>query len=232
MQSPFYLLAALLLSGTTAHAQKKTKPVAATSTKLEQGSFSPEGKRVGKWNFYNRKKELELSINYDSSRIVFTQADTSRYLVRVGEEWQLQRLARVPRFMGSSDERLFTLQKSLRYPFAAMSARQQGTVVLAYTVDPSGHTSEYAIEQSGGKYLNEEVLRAVQLLPDNWIPAIYQGRPTATRFYLTVNFKFLSESEAQQRPSTSVQGSTANAAGVVAPVPRFKQEIMVMGFAR
>ena len=235
MRISFFAIAVASLFTTEAQAQKKLKQAPVPVVQYEKGVTAADGKRVGKWEFYNRAAELELTFDYDSSRISYQRPDTTRYLVRVGKEWQLKRLARAPHFMGSSDERLFTLQRSLRYPLGAMSARQQGTVILAFTVDLNGHTSEYTIEQSGGKSLNEEVWRAVQTLPDNWIPAIFQGRPAATRFYLTVNFKLMSENEAQNFRSNIEQTSetsTGNTRIAATPTPHFKQEVVVVGFSQ
>ena len=232
----FYSLSAvLLLFGTSAQAQKTNKTKAVARPVLEQGATAPDGKRVGKWNFYNRSQELELTFDYDSSRIVFAQVDTARYPAQVGDQWQLKQLARAPHVMGSADERLHSLQKTLRYPPAAMMVRQQGTVTMAYTVATDGHTTDYTVVQDGGRTLNEEVWRAVQTLPDRWIPAIYQGRPVATRFYLTVRFKLMSEDEAEQLQSTAGQQNAAdstNTGKLITPTPRFKQEIVVGGFTR
>ncbi|WP_125932678.1 energy transducer TonB [Hymenobacter glacialis] len=204
-------------------------------SKLEKGTTGPDGNRVGKWNFYNRKEELELTVDYDSSRVSFMQEDTTRYLVQVGEEWQPKRLARAPRPMGSADHRLATLQGALRYPVSALMGQQQGTMLLSYIVDPNGHTRDYVVEKSVSTACNNEVWRALQTLPDNWIPAIYQGRPVAARFYLTVKFQIMSSAE-WRRFKEEYEGrgqSPASAAKVAAaPSPHYVQEVVITAVAQ
>ncbi|OGX88454.1 hypothetical protein BEN47_08940 [Hymenobacter lapidarius] len=178
---------------------------------------------------------MELTVDYDSSRVAFVQEDTTRYLVQVGEEWLLKRLARVPRPMGSADHRLATLQGALRYPVSALMGQQQGTMLLSYIVDPNGHTRDYVVEKSVSTACNNEVWRALQTLPDNWIPAIYQGRPVAARFYLTVKFQIMSSAEwlrfreEEERRGQSPAGDTKVAS---APSPRYVQEVVITAVAQ
>jgi protein TonB len=236
MKLPFIILTASCLWATSSHAQKKSaRPGAPVRPNLERGTTTPDGKRVGKWNFYNRKEELELTVDYDSSRVAFVQEDTTRYLVQVGEEWQPKRLARAPRPMGSADHRLATLQGSLRYPISALMGQQQGTMLLSYIVDPNGHTRDYVVEKSVSTSCNNEVWRALQTLPDNWIPAIYQGRPVAARFYLTVKFQILNSAESlrfREEYEGRGQSPTSGNKVAAAPSPRYVQEIIVTAVAQ
>jgi len=191
MKILFLLIATLTL---TIGAQAQKKPVAAPSAAppLEQGATA-EGKRVGKWKFYTRLGELDLVFDYDSSRIGFQQPDTTRFLVRVGEQWLPKVLARPPHCLGSTDQRLRNLQGKLRYPISALRQQLQGTVLLSYTVDVTGHTRDYTVENSLGPTCDQAVWQALKELPDNWIPAVYLGRPTPARFYLAVQFRMMDE---------------------------------------
>ena len=193
MKRVVFFFIAVTLSSTEAQAQKKAKAAAAARPKLEQGLTATDGKRVGKWNFYNSKEELELTFDYDSSRIKFLQPDTTRYLVRLGEQWLPKIPARTPHFLGSTDQHLLDLQSKLRYPIRALRQQLQGTVLLSYTVDATGHTRDYTVEQSLSSDCDKEVWQALKELPDNWIPAVYMGRPTPARFYLAVQFRMMDE---------------------------------------
>lgn len=226
------LLAVLIImSSGPIQAQKERKDAATLRLKLEQGTTTAEGKRTGKWNFYNNRQELELTFDYDSSRINFLQPDTTRYLVRVGEKWMPQLTARAPRLLGSTDQRLDNLLRSLRYPVSALSQQLQGVVVLGYTVDVNGHTRDYTVESSLSPDCDQEVWRAIKTLPDNWIPAICAGKPTPSRFYLSVKFQIINEAELEHRQREQKRLAQLSADGAhpssAFTQPRYAHEVIV-----
>jgi protein TonB len=193
MKAYYIALLAILffsLSSLSSKAQNRSsKPSKSQQSRAEQGTTAADGRRIGKWNFYGINDELELTFDYDSSRISYRQADTTRYLVHMGEQWQLQHLTRTPHLIGSTKQRYIDIGTKLRYPINALRLGKQGTVVLAFTIDTDGHTKDYIIESSVSPECDQEVWRVVKDLPDNWIPAVYQGQLTATRFYLLVRFQ-------------------------------------------
>ena len=181
-----YLLAALALlaASPAAFGQRPAAPV------YERGTLT-QGQPTGVWEYFDEAGQLELRMNYDSSRIGYRRPDTARYELQVGDAWRLARPERPPGPMGSRAGRRHTLQQQLRYPVAALQQQLQGDVILSYEVDPDGHTSHYVVQQSLSPACDQEVWRAVQQLPDRWIPARYQGQPVAARFYLRVHFEML-----------------------------------------
>lgn len=231
----FFLLAAVLILVNNAWAQTRSKQLASAAPQLEQGAVNA-GKRVGKWSFYNRQGELELTFDYDSSRIKFLQPDTTRYLVRVGEQWQPKALARPPHFLGSTDQHLQDLNGKLHYPVSALRQQLQGTVLLSYTVDVNGHTRDYSIEHSLSPDCDQEVWKVLKELPDNWIPAIYLGRPTPARFYLAVQFQMMDEADfnRQKRDQKKAAQQRAGASPALSPgssKPHYTHEVFVTAVA-
>jgi TonB family protein len=209
------LLLAGLFGPLGATAQKAASASPLAPTPLEQGVVAND-KRVGKWQFYNRRHELELTFDYDSSRIAYSRPDTARYLVWQTEAWVLKHPLRVPHILGSTDQRLDDLLRQLRYPVSALQQQLQGTVVIGYTVDANGHTRDYTVENSLSPDCDQEVWKALQKLPDNWIPAFYAGRPIATRFYVSVQFRIEMQGLPERRPR---KGSTALAAQLAGDAP-------------
>lgn len=232
MKVLFLALAGFCLLSLDTQAQKKIKKSAAVAApELEKGSLTTDGQRTGKWNFYNKKQQLELTFDYDSARISFLQPDTAHYLVRIGEQWQPHRVNRAPHLLGSTEQWLMTLNQKLRYPASALRQQLQGTVLVAYTVNPDGHTSDYAIESSLSADCDQEVWRVLKELPDNWIPAIYQGRPAATRFYLAVQFKIMDQAGFQRQQREQERRSQVEPAAVaplVTTKPSYLQQVEVV----
>lgn len=221
------LLASLLVS-LKANAQKEIPASPPAPTPLEQGVVA-NGKRVGKWQFYNRQQELEMTFDYDSSRISYSRPDTARYLVWQSEKWVLKHPLRAPHILGSTSQRLSDLQRQLRYPVSALRQQLQGTVVISYTVGANGHTSDYTVESSLSTDCDQEVWKALQKLPDNWIPAFYAGRPIATRFYISVQFRIEMEGAAERRPrkGTSAPSPTDALAPAKPGLPPYAHEVIV-----
>ncbi|TDN37506.1 energy transducer TonB [Hymenobacter sp. UV11] len=196
-----WLALALLATGPAALAQR-TPPAP-----FERGTLT-KGQPTGVWEYFDEAGQLELRMNYDSSRIGYRRPDTARYELRVGDAWQLVHPDRAPGPLGSRAGRRRELQKQLHYPVAAIQQHLQGDVILSYLVDPDGHTSHYLVEHSLSPACDEEVWRALQLLPDRWIPARYQGQPVAARFYLRVRFEMLAGlAQLQNQPPTTPAGA-------------------------
>ncbi|QJX45734.1 energy transducer TonB [Hymenobacter taeanensis] len=220
------LLAILMFSGRSQAQEKSATPVKHKKGQTEQGATAKDGRRVGKWYFYGNNDELELTFDYDSSRITYRPADTTRYLVRVGSQWELQHPTRAPRLIGSSRQRAIDIATKLRYPVVAMRQQQQGRLVMSFTVDTDGHTKDYIIENSVSPECDQEVWRVVKDLPDNWIPAVYQGQLVAARFYVVVHFRLSSELS----PGSLKQGGLIAGLPPIAPAGNhFVDELIVNG---
>jgi hypothetical protein len=234
MKNLLVLLGAILLTGTTAQAQKKkNKSSDTTQAALEQGTTGTDGRRVGKWNFYDDKHQLELTFDYDSSRISFLPPDTARYALLTGDQWALTAMSRPPHILGSLEHRMMMIGRQIRYPVAALQQQLQGTVVLAYTVGADGHSRDYSVISGVGGGCTEEVWRVVQQMPDTWIPAIYRGQPVDTRFYLKVTFEIKNSpfNPANARKQAALAAATQpDSAAAPARRPPYVDEVVVTAF--
>jgi len=83
------------------------------------------------------------------------------------------------------------VQRQVRYPAQALRGRQQGTVYAYFEVSETGLVEQPRIVGSAGELLDEEVLRALKLVPPATVPARYQGRPVRVYYVIPVYFKML-----------------------------------------
>jgi protein TonB len=81
------------------------------------------------------------------------------------------------------------LKKSMIYPEEAKKNKIRGVVLLSFVVNESGHPSEIRVENGLGFGCNEEAIRLVEKGP-KWLPSIWNGKVTAERTTLMVNFDF------------------------------------------
>ena len=71
-------------------------------------------------------------------------------------------------------------------------------LVLSYTIQSNGHTTDFKVENSLSRDCDQEVFKHLQALPDVWIPTVYRGQPTDTRFYLFVRFRIIEGEKAKR----------------------------------
>ncbi|WP_165768298.1 energy transducer TonB [Hymenobacter amundsenii] len=185
----------LLLATLSATAQRNRKNTASPTQPVYEKGALTSGQPTGIWEYYDRQGELTLRMNYDSSRIAYSRPDTARYLLNIDNKWQEVHPSRAPQYMGSRDKRLVDLASKTRYPVSALQNQVQGVVVLSYVVTEQGQSVDYKIESTPSKDCAEAVWAAVIVLPDRWIPAVYQGKPVAARFFLRVGFTMVGQNE-------------------------------------
>ncbi len=82
-----------------------------------------------------------------------------------------------------------TLSKIIVYPEQAVKDSIQGKVYVQFIVEVDGSVGEARIARGVHPLLDDETLRAVKLLPSNFIPAQEHGHPVATWCTIPVTFK-------------------------------------------
>ncbi len=101
--------------------------------------------------------------------------------------------------MGEDEERwecmvgvlLADIYMQLAYPEAAREACIEGTVVIAILIDEKGSVSKTEIRNEPllGYGLEEEALKAVNLLNDNWCLGLVNCEAVESEYVLPVKFK-------------------------------------------
>lgn len=94
----------------------------------------------------------------------------------------------LPNYPGGAEAFQAYLDYNITYPEAASYWREQGRVVVAFTVMPDGSIAKTEIFQSSNPVFNEEALRVFGGMP-NWEPAEVQGQPIPFRIYLPIEFR-------------------------------------------
>lgn len=97
----------------------------------------------------------------------------------------------MPEFPGGDRAMIRFLEKNLKYPNAAKTAKTQGTVYVSFLVKQDGTIADANIVRGilgpGGKECGAEALRLVKLMP-KWKPAIKNKKPVDVHYSLPVKF--------------------------------------------
>ncbi|WP_157780944.1 energy transducer TonB [Hymenobacter sedentarius] len=83
------------------------------------------------------------------------------------------------------------IQRSTRYPAAALRQGQQGVVYAYFEVAETGAIEHTEIVGTAGDALDNEVLRALKTLPAATKPAMLQGRPVRVFYVVPLTFKMM-----------------------------------------
>jgi TonB family protein len=138
--------------------------------------YSKEGslvKQEGTWLYWGPDGVQE------EKRPIFYFPEEPAYLrecVGQGEDCHEQRM-------------LETVYRNIRYPAIARENGVQGTVVAAMIIDETGRLEKTQILRSIGGGTDASTLSAIGHLSKEWVPAMVDGKPVASRIVLPVNYR-------------------------------------------
>ena len=95
----------------------------------------------------------------------------------------------MPEFNGGQLAMMEFLMNNMKYPQAAVKAKQQGKAVVGFVVRKDGTVSDVHITQSAGHaVLDEEAIRVVKAMPA-WKPGKQKGEPVNVKYSVPITFK-------------------------------------------
>lgn len=95
---------------------------------------------------------------------------------------------KMPEFPGGMSAALKYLTKNIKYPAEAISAKQQGKVVVQFIVTKEGKILNPKVVKSVAPVLDEEAIRVIATMPD-WKPGEQRGIPVNVKFTLPIMFR-------------------------------------------
>ena len=94
----------------------------------------------------------------------------------------------MPSFPGGPAELMKWLSSHVQYPAIAIESCIQGTVIVAFIVEPDGSVSNAKLMRSVDPNIDQEALRVVRQMP-KWNPGKRAGIPVRVRSCLPIKFK-------------------------------------------
>ena len=95
---------------------------------------------------------------------------------------------KVPQFPGGDKAMMEFIVKNLIYPQEAIEERIQGNVHVRLSIDTEGKVSFDRVLGKPNKYLQEEAVRVIKLMP-NWIPAERDGKKVSSYYIIPIRFE-------------------------------------------
>ena len=95
----------------------------------------------------------------------------------------------MPEFNGGQLAMMEFLMNNMKYPQAAVKAKQQGKAVVGFVIRKDGTVSDVHITKSAGHaVLDEEAIRVVKAMPA-WKPGKQKGEPVNVKYSVPITFK-------------------------------------------
>lgn len=162
------------------------------STIILSKGFYRDGEKIGIWEYYDNKGQIQLKYNYDNKQSVYCrkveEGNVSEMFVKLDTGVVSLRLQRDPFFNGDDSQLWKFLSSNIKYPVRSYQAGVTGTVYVAFFIDPNGHAFGQRILRGISEELNQEALRVVKLIPDDWIAGITDGKLITAQYHIPVRF--------------------------------------------
>ena len=95
----------------------------------------------------------------------------------------------MPKFKGGESAMMEFLMMNMKYPQAAVKAKQQGRAIVGFVIRKDGTVSDVHITKSAGyAVLDEEAIRVVKAMPA-WKPGKQKGEPVNVKYSVPITFK-------------------------------------------
>ncbi|WP_439695156.1 energy transducer TonB [Mucilaginibacter sp. AW1-7] len=154
--------------------------------------FYKNNERFGFWSAFNGNDELQVKYDYTNKKLRYYKLSHQdslgqNYRVIRGTDTLKVKLDRPIVFLDG--ERMMQNDlRNLRYPAIAREHHVQGKVIIAFTIDTLGHTSNFRVKSGLGFGCDEESLLGAKRIKGEWLPGLYKGEPVTVEYELPINF--------------------------------------------
>ncbi len=144
---------------------------------------------IGVWKFYDSDGNLEQSYDYtnkillvNNNKMPFSANDCKIDGTDVSPET-------LPVFIGGKSRYDRFIEENLKYPLDSKSKGIEGRQFIIINLSANGSILKFEIYRSISPDIDQEALRLISELPNEWIPAEQNGEKIAVSIALPVLFK-------------------------------------------
>lgn len=156
----------------------------------EKGQYE-HGKRTGVWTFTGFNGAVEQEIDFSNQEVISAKPVkmlAASYILQ-GDRWIDNTSDNLPLFLGGQSRGAHLFVKYLRYPAAARRFGVDGSVYVSGIVTKDGKLVDEQIERGLGYGLDEESVRIIKLLPNEWLPVGWGTNPQESKVVLEIKYK-------------------------------------------
>lgn len=161
--------------------------------------FYKNGAKDSIWEFYDQTGKLMQKFNYSTHELLFNgevENKDMKYKVINGKDTIDAVLDKQPVYIGGSHALYKFISDSVNYPADARDDNVTGTIFISFSVDENGKMGDFTVvhveckKENGQKMgsLKKEALRVAQMIPDEWVPGVLNGKPVKIQYILPIRF--------------------------------------------
>ena len=151
---------------------------------LVKGQYE-NGNRSGVWEYYGWQGELEQKYDFSTKELLY-----DKYINKSPNNSEQSEYNRSAIFLGGMSSIYRNFPSQLRYPADARRYGIEGKVYVTATITKDGRMINEKVTKGIGGGCDEEALRVIKLVPDNWIPALDKNnQPVESEITLPITFK-------------------------------------------
>ncbi len=161
----------------------------ATGSEFEKGDFK-DGSKVGIWEYYDINRKLIQKFDHSSHVLVYDRSPSKPVsFSMLGERgWVNVVSSTPPMYVGGADRMIRQLSEKLRFPDEAARKGFSGVVKVSFTINEKGKVGNYVIEEAVGGGCEEEAVRALRSIPNEWIPGRVNGKAVTSKYIIPIKF--------------------------------------------
>ncbi|UKN00169.1 TonB family protein [Paracrocinitomix mangrovi] len=152
--------------------------------------YYEEDKKIGVWEYFDSKGKIMNRYDHSTHQLSYTTfVDTVKtYELRINDSTFEAKPQQPPIFLEGETVKNRVIQENISYPQEAITNNIFGTVHVSFFVNNEGQATDHQIIKSIGGGCDEEALRVVMLIPDEWAPAIYNGTVVESKVIVLITF--------------------------------------------
>jgi hypothetical protein len=159
-----------------------------TNAPINKGAFF-NGQKKGVWEYNFPNGELALKFDHSLAKNIFckncSDTNSKKVLVLKDTGFVFQTAQREPFFNGDSKQLNIFLLKSIENDLKKITKNSNKTVLFQLIIDNDGHASKQMIISGINAEIDYKLLNQFKLIPDEWIPAIVNGKPILSKTEFT-----------------------------------------------
>ena len=159
--------------------------------KVRSRGWFEANKRSGLWEFYANDGKLEQQIDFSKNEVVYYQTSVATHPFRIisGTDTLLSVLDRPPLYIGGFSRFNDYVADEIEIPLHKSGEKVSGIVYIGFTIDSIGKTSNHHVLKGIGKAFNNEALRVMNCIPDDWMPGILNGKKVSVEYVIPFKFE-------------------------------------------
>lgn len=165
------------------------------NNKLLVKGFYKLGVKDSIWECYDFAARLTLKYDFTKKEVVMYRSfnydkDKRFKIINQGNSSDTT-LSRPPIFLGGDSYILSEIVNNLRYPALAAINGKSGKVYVTFILDKYGKTSNYHVNRPIGYGMDEEAIKVLKNLPNDWLPGQLNGQAVDVEISYPISFVIL-----------------------------------------